>query len=171
MRKYEERFRGGGVQQEAQTVHRNRSFSLGLMLLVMIMAGCAQLPGSSQSRPATPEPTATPSEVIELSRRVTALENWEIRRNLAQDNAAKVGRSAAATQVAPKSLACVRIPMALKRTLDYAEFRHSMEMTYTASCLYEVDRLAETQAANTIKPVPPQPPLTPKKVPPAKKKN
>ena len=149
-------------------MHGKRSFSLGLMvLLVMIMAGCAQLPGSIQSRPATPEPAATPPEVIDLSRRVLALENWEIRRNLAQDNAAKVGRSAAATQVAPKSLACVRIPMALKRTLDYAEFRHSMEMTYTASCLYEVDRLAETQAATSRPDVPPPPAA--KKVPPPKK--
>ncbi len=165
-----ERLRGGGVQQEAQTVHRKRSFSFGLMLLVMIMAGCAQLPGSSQPRPAAPESTATPSEVIELSRRVTALENWEIRRNLAQDNATRVGRNAAATQVAPKSLACVRIPIALKQSLHYADFGRLMEVVYTASCLYEVDRLAETQAANTVKPVPPQPPLMLKKAtPPAKK--
>lgn len=130
----------------------NRRFcSLGLLALISLMTACAQLPGFTR---ATQEPAAVTqtSEVTELSRRVTALENWEVRRNLAQDHAANIGRSAAVAQSAPKSLACVKVPMALKQSAHYTDFGRLMEAVYTTACLYEVDRLAKAQAT-TNKPV------------------
>jgi uncharacterized small protein (DUF1192 family) len=145
-----------------------RFFFLGLVALVSVMAGCAhQIPRSSPSSQGAPEAVATREEVLELSRRVTTLENWEIRRNLAQDDAAKIGRSAAIAQAPPKSLACVRMPTMLKQSTHYGDFGRLMETVYTSSCLYEVERLVEVQAT-TSKPVAPiQSP--PSKTPPKKK--
>ncbi len=139
-------------------MHKKRVYSLGLLAVISLVTGCAQLPGLNRSpQVATaPEPAAVTktSEVTDLSRRVTTLENLEVRRNLAQDDAGKIGRSAAVTQAPPKSLACVKVPPALKQSAHYTDFARLMEAVYTTSCLYEVDRLAETQAV-TNKPVPP----------------
>lgn len=149
-------------------MHKKQFCSLGLLVLIGLTAGCAQLPGLNRSpQVAAPEPAAitqTP-EVTDLSRRVTELENLEVRRNLAQDDAAKIGRSSAVTQAPPKSLACVKVPPALKQSGHYEHFGRLMEAVYTASCLYEVDRLAEAQAAtNKLISPPVQPPSAAKSV-------
>lgn len=147
-------------------MHKKQFYSLGLLALIGLTAGCAQLPGLNRSpRVAAPEPAAVTqtSEITDLSRRVTELENLEVRRNLAQDDAAKIGRSSAVTQAPPKSLACVKVPPALKQSAHYTDYARLMEAVYTTSCLYEVDRLAEAQATMN-KPV-----SSPVQLPPAAK--
>ena len=151
-------------------MHKKLFCSLGLFAVISLVTGCAQLPGLNRSpQVAAPEPAAvTQTEVTDLSRRVLALENWEVRRTIAQEYAANLGRSSVVAQVAPKSLACVRLPKALTQSLHYADFRYLMEAAYTTSCLYEVDKLAEAQAASKPASLPKPPPVgkrAPKSIP------
>ncbi len=124
--------------------------SLGLLVSISFLTACAQL-----GVPVRPQPqdsvalVSTPSaEVLDLNRRVTALEAHNKRRQLAEQEAELIGRQAAVTQPPPKTFACVKIPTTLRQSAYYAEFPNVMETVYSAACLYTVDEWAEDQKKN-----------------------
>lgn len=131
---------------------QSKSFiSLALVVLTSLLSACAQL-----GAPVRPQPqgsatvvSAPSAEVLDLNRRVAALEAHNKRRKLAEEEANQIGRKAASVQPPPKSLACVRVPDTLMQSTYYVDFTHLMEAVYSAACLYAVDAWAEDQKFKT----------------------